>query len=211
MDSNKKSDSGSINLNNIATNEETGSGSGKNVISTQTTFDSNSNKQLITIPSLKISTSPDNKININNNKVISSTTVSTSSNNVIKSSTGKPLNIIPIKNLNSQREVTNISPNNYFSNNERIPNDRFSPKPRDIKITASNLSPNQKNKLIPASTKSQTTQNVTNNTGFDTNKYSNKVYTNITNNLMHKSPSPKHNDNTSNKVVGKKSPENPKK
>jgi hypothetical protein len=107
---------------------------------------------------------------------------------------GKGLNIIPIKNIQSHRE--GATTNNYFTNNERIPDNRFSPKPRDIKITTSNLSPNQgtRGKLIPIANKPLVTSG--NQVGFETNKLSNRILTNIINNINNKSPSPKHSDAT---------------
>jgi hypothetical protein len=124
----------------------------------------------------------------------------------------KGLNIIPIKNIQSHREgMGGIATNNYF-NNDRIPDNRFSPKPRDIKIASNYLSPNQgqKSKLIPISTKPAITSNVAHNQiGFETNKISNKILTNIINNINNKSPSPKHFDSTKTNVVNsltKKSP-----
>jgi len=115
----------------------------------------------------------------------------------------KGLNIIPLKNLNNQREQ---SPNNYTSNlannnnNERPYMDRFSPKPKDVRIPNSNISP-KNNYMIPSSTK-----NVTEKINFD-NKFGNRIYTtNI--NINNKSPSPKHMDFISR--LTKKSPDTKK-
>jgi hypothetical protein len=145
----------------------------------------------------KQSSSPDNKININSTKQVTSPTTTSSTTKVSTSSTGKGLNIIPLKGSNLSKEQANTN-THFYSTNEKVSNDRLSPKPRDLKITQSNLSPKQKQ--IPLSTKNANETK----TGFDA-KYSNKVYANITNNLMHKSPSPKHFD-----PKAKKSPETKK-
>jgi hypothetical protein len=128
-----------------------------------------------------------------------------------KTVTSKGINIIPIKNIQSHREATQTS-NNYFSNNDRIADNRFSPKPRDVKIPSSNLSPSQgqRGKLIPIANKNLVSGNASNTgssqnaVGFD-NKISNRILTNIINNINNKSPSPKHYD--SSRMVTKKSPE----
>ena len=99
-------------------------------------------------------------------------------NPVMEKKALKGVNVIPIKPLNTRE-------NNLISNNlnDRIKADRFSPKPKDIKITTTAFSPKQK--LMPSSTK-PTTEKI----AFET-KYSSKIYKDITNNMAHKSPSPK--------------------
>lgn len=177
------------NSNLIKSNVDSGNNSSKlSQTDSQIKNSSTKNIPVITLPHLnniKTSTSPDS--------------IKTSPNNKSQTKVVKGLNIIPIKNLNSNREAIPINTTNYFSNNhnnsnDKISSDRFSPKPKDIKITASNMSP--KSKMMPLSSR--------NNVGFDSTKYSNKIYANITNNLMHKSPSPKHSDL---KNISKKSPE----
>jgi hypothetical protein len=153
------------------------------------------------------SPSPDHKImqpnittsNVTVNKIPISTATAS------KIQTPKGINIIPIKNIQSHREAAQTS-NNYFTN-DRIPDNRFSPKPRDLKIPSSNLSPNQgqRSKLIPIANKNLVTGVTSSNqVGFD-NKISNRILTNIINNINNKSPSPKHYD--SSKITTKKSPE----
>ena len=92
----------------------------------------------------------------------------------------KGVNVIPIKPLNSNRENNLIMTNL----NDRIKPDRFSPKPKDLKITVTAISPKQK--LLPSTTK-QTSEKV----AFET-KYSSKIYKDLTSNMTHKSPSPKN-------------------
>jgi len=172
----------------------------------KTLVNSNSNKNLQIDPqnllgNLKNSPSPDN-LKVSKTIVSNNSKIPTSSNN---STGGKGLNIIPLKGLSSQRE--NTTTNNYYStsNNDKISSDRLSPKPRDLKITSNNLSPNHKGKLV---TSSKNVPQTNSNQGFDTSKYTNKIYTNIQSSLTNKSPSPKHSDTS--KVVQKKSPESKK-
>lgn len=124
----------------------------------------------------KNSTSPENVKSTTTTRIGTATKTTTN---------GKGLNIIPIKNLVLQKEQGGITMTHGFNNNpsERLAKDRFSPKPRDLKITSTNLSPKQK--LITTSSK-----NVNANVGFDTTRYTNKIYANITS-AMHKSPSPR--------------------
>jgi hypothetical protein len=92
----------------------------------------------------KLSPSPDLKsenkpaLSFNKNIVIVN---SASSTNVEKKPTVKLLNVIPIKSLNSQRETNPL--NTYTSTKAttelRNKADRFSPKPKDVKITAMNV------------------------------------------------------------------------
>ena len=110
----------------------------------------------------------------------------------------KGLNVIPIKNLNIQRE--NITGQSNFNPSDKLKLDRLSPKPKDTKVTSgigSGVSP--RSKLSPTSAKNV----ISDKSNYDS-KYSNKIYTNITNNLMHKSPSPKHTDNKTKLGLDKK-------
>lgn len=161
-------------------------------------------ENLQAIQNLKLSTSPENKTSTDKNKNFIQTPSLVKPGTAININT-KQMNVIPLKTLNSNRENNqNINTNtNFFTNTERIPSDRFSPKPRDIKITTHNMSPKQKN--IPMSTKNTTIES--NKIPFEP-KYSNKIFNNINNNLMHKSPSPKHNEP---QKLTKKSPDATKK
>ncbi len=109
-----------------------------------------------------------------------------SKNITINSSNGdnkkKGINVIPIKPLNTNKD-------NYVSNFnpiDKIKIDRFSPKPKDVKITATNISPRQK--LSPVNQLPQRSEKVM----FDS-KYS-KLYNGLSSNLIHKSVSPKQSD-----------------
>ncbi len=133
--------------------------------------DSYVREEIMNKDNYKISHSPENKNGTG--KIILN-------NPVMEKKALKGVNVIPIKPLNSNRE-NNLLMNNI---NDRIKQDRFSPKPKDLKITATAISPKQK--LIPSSTK-QTTEKVS----FET-KYSSKIYKDLTNNMLHKSPSPKN-------------------
>jgi hypothetical protein len=128
----------------------------------------------------KLSPSPESKSNVSSKNIVVVNTAS----NLEKKPTIKALNVIPIKPLNSHRETTN--PLATFTQDIRTKTDRFSPKPKDVKINAMNVSPKQK--IVPQTTKLN--EKIT----FET-KYSNKIYTNLTSNLVHKSPSPKPNEN----------------
>lgn len=121
----------------------------------------------------------------------SSTNILSSKNSSAKASMNKGLNVIPLKNLNSQRENQNALQSNYNTNSEKPKADRFSPRPKDLKIS-SNVSPRQK--IAPSSTKNTGASDKVN---FES-KYTNKIYSNLTNNLMHKSPSPRPHDSTKN-------------
>ena len=96
----------------------------------------------------------------------------------------KGINIIPLKIINSQRE---FSPNSNLKNintmntqyNEKGQAERFSPKPKDVRIPA-NVSPKN---ITPYSTKN-TTEKL---------NYGNKIIP-IIGNVSNKSPSPKHGD-----------------
>lgn len=141
------------------------------------------------------------------NKTLASNNSSSNLNNKIginsSSSKGintKGLNVIPIKNLNIHREnITNTT--NFNSNsNDKSKLDRLSPKPKEKLITTgigSNISP--RNKLSPTSNKNITNEKV----GID-NKYSSRIYANISSNLAHKSPSPKPHDNKTKILQDKK-------
>jgi hypothetical protein len=182
-------------------------GNSKNSSQTQNNIDLNMKNIKLKENVKNTSPSPDHKImqpnmttsNISVNKIPTSTATAS------KIQTPKGINIIPIKNIQSHREAAQTS-NNYFTN-DRIPDNRFSPKPRDLKIPSNNLSPNQgqRSKLIPIANKNLVTGVTSSNqVGFD-NKISNRILTNIINNINNKSPSPKHYD--SSKITTKKSPE----
>jgi hypothetical protein len=98
-----------------------------------------------------------------------------------KFSSSKGLNIIPLKALNSARET-----------NEKLNEKFISPRLKDFKLPLNNLSPANRSKLLPITNKNGVTTNAP--VGFETNKYSNKVYENIIGNLKNKSPSPKHSE-----------------
>jgi hypothetical protein len=132
-------------------------------------------EQKITFDRLtKLSPSPDSR------NIIPSKNITISSSNGDRK---KGINVIPIKPLNANKD-------NYVSNFnpiDKIRIDRFSPKPKDIKISGTNVSPRQK--LSPVSQLPQRSEKIT----FDS-KYSNKLYKELASNLMNKSPSPKQSD-----------------
>jgi len=104
----------------------------------------------------------------------------------INTTVGKGLNIIPLRNLTNHREQSPGNYNNTGNNNEKSHIDRLSPKPKDVRIPNTNISP--KNLYgMPSSTK-----NVNDKINFE-NKFGNRIYTNL-NNISNKSPSPKHMD-----------------
>jgi hypothetical protein len=100
-------------------------------------------------------------------------------NSSVEKKVNKGINVIPIKPLNINKDNNLIS---NFSSNEKHRIAGFSQKPKDVKITASNISPRQK--LSPVSQLPKRSEKVV----FES-KYSNKIYKDITS--MHKSPSPK--------------------
>jgi hypothetical protein len=110
------------------------------------------------------------------------------SNNPNKSSSSKGLNIIPLKGYNSNREGNTVTAGVYNSNNTI--NDKTTTKLKDSKIPVQNLSPLNKNKLIPTSAR-----NIPSNTeqaSNDKTKQVSKPNENVLGNLKNKSPSPTH-------------------
>jgi hypothetical protein len=138
------------------------------------------NEEIARSMTSKKSPSPESKTTISSKNLV----VVNSTANLEKKPAVKALNVIPIKPLNSHRENNPLT--TTFTSEIRSKTDRFSPKPKDVKITAMNVSPKQR--LIPQTTK------LNDKITFET-KYSNKIYTNLTRDLIHKSPSPKPNEN----------------
>jgi hypothetical protein len=117
------------------------------------------------------SQSPDSKIDTNSNS--SSQGIKFSSK--IQFSLNKNINIIPI----IKKDIPLPRKDNF--------KEKLFLTPREMNKEILTLKGN-----YPSSAKNCTSNGIT----FETNKFTNKIYTNMKNELTHKSPSPNHNENT---------------
>lgn len=132
------------------------------------------------------SPSPDNSKSNNTTSNFQSNKIPISTSKVTQH---KGVNIIPIKAININKNITS-------NGSEKVVDNKMSPKQKDNKLNIAFLSPtSHKSKLIPISSKNILSVNPNSPLGLNSNRLGNKIYENVVGNFKkYKSPSPKHTD-----------------